>query len=62
MQCPFWIINGTWYNTIICSVLHGYLLLPNVTDKIIMCSIQAHGRKQKFVNYEASSSGGRPLQ
>ena len=50
-HCTSWILNGPWYNTSICSQLHGLLFEDYFTtskrDKYdIMCSIEAHGKTE----------------
>ena len=44
-HCPSWLLNGTWYNTIICSRYHGLVFEDYFTtakrDKYnIMCSME----------------------
>ena len=63
---PSWVINGQWYNTMICSLLNGSSFEDYVTsarqDKYnLMCSIEAHEVYHPTINYDSSSGGGRPL-
>ena len=49
-NCPYWILNSPWYNTTICSKLHGLVFEDYFTtskrDKYnLMCSIEAHEKK-----------------
>ena len=46
-QCPSWILYVPWYNTMICSLSHGFVFedyFPTTKhDKYnLMCSIKAH--------------------
>ena len=48
---PGWLNKGQWYNTAICSKLHGkmfeYFIRHARTDRYhLMCSIIAHDKKQ----------------
>ena len=66
LHCTSWVINIPCYNTTICSQLQGLLFEDYVKTTRrerynLMCSIEAHERKHKYVNDEASSGGGRPL-
>ena len=66
MNCPIWVINSSWYNTIICSQLHGLLLgyyfITAKRDRYnAMCSIKDHKIKNKYENDEASTGGGITL-
>ena len=59
-----WLNNGPWYNTTICSKLHGTafedFIINYGTDRYnLMCYITATGRQQpKYVD-NASSDCGR---
>ena len=64
-HCPNWIINGTWYNTVICSHLNGssfedYFTTTEKYRYNLMCSIKAYFFHPKCNDYE-SSGGGIPL-
>ena len=43
------------------SVFEDYFTTAILDRYYPMCSIEAHEREQKYVNYEASIGGGRPL-
>ena len=50
-----WLNKGTWYNTEICSRLHGslfeYFITHVRTDRYnIMCSLVAHDKKNQLIN------------
>ena len=50
---PNWLNKGTWYNTDICSKLHGKLFEDFIsharTDRYnLMCSIFAHDKKPSY--------------
>ena len=50
-HCTSWILNGTWYNTMECPLLHGLVFEEFVTtdkhDKYnLMCSIEAHKKAE----------------
>ena len=53
---PDWLNKGPWYNTYICSKLHGKMFggfITNArTDRYnLMCSIVAHDKKQPSYEY-----------
>ena len=61
-----WLSEGSWYNTTICSKLHGTVfedLIRNYkTGRYnIMCYINAHYRQQTTYVYDAISAGGRAM-
>ena len=61
-----WILNVPWYNTIICSQLHGsspedYVTTARKYRYNLMFSTEAHGRMHPTVNDDASSGGGIPM-
>ena len=61
-----WVMNCPWYETTICSLLHGFFFEYYVTtskhDKYnLMCSIESHEKNHKHVNDQASNGGVRPL-
>ena len=63
---PDWFNKGPWYNTAICSKLHGKVsegfIKKARTDRYnIMCSIIANYKKQHTYVYDESSGGGRPI-
>ena len=65
-HCYSWIINGPWYNTTICSRLHGfsfeYYYITGIQDRHnLMCSIEAHGRYHPTVNNDSISFVVIPL-
>ena len=61
-----WVLNVPWYNTKVCPGLHDSLFEDYVTtnrkDRYnLFCSIEAHERYHKTINYDASSGGGIPI-
>ena len=51
---PDWLNKGPWYNTAICSRLHGILFEAFITHTItnrynLLCSIVAHDKKTIFL-------------
>ena len=61
-----WFNKGPWYNTDICSKLHGKLFEDFITKARIdryhlMCSIFAQDKKQPTYEYEESSIGDRKI-
>ena len=61
---PDWLIKGPWYNTDICSKLHGtvfeYYIRNDRTDRYnFMCSITSHNKLLPIYVDDASSGGGR---
>ena len=65
-HCHSWILNGPWYNTMICSQFHcssfEYYVTTGKRDRYnIMCSIEDHDIDFPTVNDDAISGGGRPL-
>ena len=61
---PDWLNKGPWYNTSICSRLHGSLFEYYITNTItnrynIMCSIVAHDLKKPAGEYDESGIGDR---
>ena len=63
---PNWVNKGTWYNTDICSKLHGKMfedfIIHAITGRYhLMCSIIAHDKKQPLYEDEESSIGDRPI-
>ena len=53
-----------WYNTAICSSLHGSLFEYSVTNELtnrydLMCSIVAHDKKQPAYEYDEKIIGDR---
>ena len=65
-HCNSWMINFPWYNTMICSRLHGLLYEYYVTTAIrerysIMRSIEDHNKEKPTINYDTSSGGDIPL-
>ena len=60
----YWLNKGTWYNTDICSRLHGslfeYFITHARTDRYnLMCSLVKHDKKQPAYEDEERSIGDR---
>ena len=56
---PDWLNKGPWYNTAICSKLHGKLFEDFIRHAItdiyhLMCSIIAHDKKKSYEDEESS--------
>ena len=63
---PGWLNKVPWYNTAICSRLHGSLIEDSITHARteiynIMCSLVAHYLKKPAYEYEESSIGDMPI-
>ena len=63
---PNWFNKGPWYNTSICSKLHGKLfgdfMRHAITDRYhLMYSIIAHNKQQPLYQGEERSIGDRPI-
>ena len=53
----YWLNKGTWYNTDICSRLHGslfeYFITHARTDRYnLMCSLVSHDKKLPAYEYD----------
>ena len=64
-HCPSWMTNGPFYNTTICSQLHGqffenYVTTARLEQYNIMCSIEDHEIDLKSVNDQVISGVGIP--
>ena len=60
---PFWLNIGPWYNTDICSKLHGTVFKDFIRNHRtsrynILCSITAHGKQQPTYVDDTSSGVG----
>ena len=63
---PDWLNKGSWYNTAICTTLHGtvfddYIKNARKDRYNIMCSITAHDELLPTYVDNASSGGGRAI-
>ena len=61
---PNWLNKGPWYNTAICSRLHGSLFEDFITHartdrNNLMCSLVAHDKRQPVYEDDESSIGDR---
>ena len=61
-----WFNKGPWYNTYICSKLHGKVfedfIKNEVTDRYnLICYIIAHDKQQPTYVDDEISGGGRPI-
>ena len=57
-----WFNKGTWYNTAICSRLHGsmfeYFITHAITDRYnILCYLVSHDKNKMFMNMKKSILG-----
>ena len=60
----YWLNEGPWYNTVICSRMHGSLFEDFITNARndrynILCYLFAHDKKQPVYEYGESSIGDR---
>ena len=58
--------KGTWYNTIICTKLHGkifenYFKIGRKYRYELMCSVDAYDKEHISIPDDVSSDGGRPM-
>ena len=63
---PDWLNKVPWYNTYICSKLHGKVFEGFIKNKRkgrynLMCSIIAHNNNKPTYADDESSGGGRPI-